>query len=171
MVSIGSIAMASLSSVRAMIVSVSFAAILVAAACSGSQTKTQEPLQKKAQEAPTVVEAKDKSVLPSRYAPLFEDGRLFTYQGSRELSYWDDLDPNADEHGMVVESKEWTFTCTVFQVRTFPSGFVSELDCSEDHDMFPRTYLATGEGLFEIASLPEQESELPTAASVRRKYC
>lgn len=94
------------------------------------------------------------------YAPLFEEGRSFTFRGTRAVTMWNDSDPAADEEGNVTQTEELELSCTVAEVRRFDDAIANRLDCGEENRLLVGTYGATSEGLWHIEAIPESAEEL-----------
>lgn len=101
------------------------------------------------------------------FAPLFEEGRSFEYEGETENVMWDDEHPDADEYGNVRTSEAVTMSCTVSSVTRLPEYAFTEVDCDGMAGNFEvgGIWAVDAAGIRAIYSIPTSADEYAALAA------
>lgn len=134
------------------------ACLLWLTACGGAtQTDTNQAVEHAASQVSTAEPTFEPA---GEYAVFFELGRSWTYQAAHTTAFWDELDPDADEHGTVRQVREWQFTCTVADLSYLPGAAIATLDCGDQGELIPEVLVATAQGLWGGHAAPDSDIEL-----------
>ncbi len=143
---------------------------LLLAACGGKQNKPDSDDESLTTDPAPSSQAVDDTgndndtgemfAMPAHYAPLFEEGRVWTYQASQLYRFRDVEHEDADEDGVVSEVDTWTCTCAVEEARIYETSAATRIACEDDcdSDWISGVYIADATGLHWSYTFPEQDS-------------
>ncbi len=144
--------------------------MLFAAGCGGAPPTTV--VMAASAEPPPAVEAQEPTsdapefAPASHYAALFEAGGSWAYGAARVIRGWDDMHPEADEDGNVVNRTEWAVTCTVGERVASSTCVAVTLGCDgDDRELLEGIWLADERGLWRVSELPTAEGPPPLPVS------